>query len=87
MTVVIVDIGVGNISSVANALHYLGKEYLLTDDIEKINDSHHLILPGVGSVDGVIKALEKKNLYFLLESYSQERKAIFRYLCWYANFV
>ena len=77
MTVVIVDIGVGNISSVANALHYLGKEYLLTDDIEKINDSHHLILPGVGSFDGVIKALEKKNLYFLLRIIFSRKKSHF----------
>jgi glutamine amidotransferase len=81
VTVVIVDIGVGNISSVANALHYLGKKYLLTDNIEKINNSHHLILPGVGSFDGVIKALEKKKLIIPIKNHILKNEKPFLGIC------
>ena len=81
MTIVVADIGVGNIRSVANALNYLGVEHYLTDDIKKIENCKYLILPGVGSFDGVIDAIEKKKLNHPIKKHILEKKAPFLGIC------
>lgn len=45
----IVDYGMGNLGSVANALNHLGLDAEVLDDPEKITDHERLVLPGVGS--------------------------------------
>ncbi len=46
---VIIDYEAGNIRSVANALHYLGEEAVLSGDPAVIRSAERLILPGVGA--------------------------------------
>jgi imidazole glycerol-phosphate synthase subunit HisH len=45
----ILNIGIGNIRSVANAVHNLGYDPLIVTEHSQVDDISHLILPGVGS--------------------------------------
>ena len=47
--IVIIDYLINNLWSVQSALNSLGYNYKISNDIEVIKDSSHLILPGVGS--------------------------------------
>lgn len=49
--IVIIDYGVGNIGSIKNMLKKIGKESIISSDINTISKSIKLILPGVGSFD------------------------------------
>lgn len=44
----IVSLGIGNVTSVANAIHELGYEYCLVTASGPWDDLTHLVLPGVG---------------------------------------
>ncbi len=48
-TIIIIDYGMGNISSIRNMLRYLGYDSTLTNDRELIRSADRLILPGVGN--------------------------------------
>ena len=58
----IVDYGFGNITSVENAIEYLGYEPVICKSPEDITKAKHLILPGVGSFESGIDSLKKKRL-------------------------
>lgn len=47
--IAIVDYGVGNLMSVANALRYLGQESLITGEARELEQADAIILPGVGA--------------------------------------
>ena len=47
--VVILDYGIGNVKSIANALIEIGAEPVLSSDEKVIMDAEALILPGVGA--------------------------------------
>lgn len=53
----IIDYGMGNLHSVANALHYLGEDYILTDDKAKLDACDRIILPGVGAFPDAMERL------------------------------
>ena len=46
----IVDYGVGNLKSVANAMAYVGQQTLVTGDAGELERADAIILPGVGAV-------------------------------------
>lgn len=56
--IIIIDYGVGNISSVVNMLHYIGVESFLSRDQDVISNAHRLILPGVGAFDAAMARLK-----------------------------
>jgi len=65
--IVIVDYGVGNTYSVANAIKYLGYSKLsISDEESVINKADVLILPGVGAFEEAINNLRKRNLHQVL---------------------
>jgi len=45
----ILDLDLGNIGSVKNAVYELGYDYLVLKNEEEFDDITHLILPGVGT--------------------------------------
>ena len=55
----IIDYGVGNLGSLVNIHKRMGIDVEIADSIKLIDNSTHLILPGVGSFDA---AMEKMNL-------------------------
>lgn len=56
----IVDYGFGNLGSIKNMLDYLGHENEIVEEPEQILHSSKIILPGVGSFDQGMKALNEK---------------------------
>jgi len=67
--IAIVDYGMGNIASVANALEYLHFDFNISREREVIEKSTHIILPGVGSFREGMNQLSK---YGLKETLSRE---------------
>lgn len=66
LKVVIVDYGVGNTHSVANAIRSLDYRVEISDSEEKIVAADALILPGVGAFDKAIDNLRERHLEELL---------------------
>ena len=62
LKVVIVDYGVGNTHSVANAIKVLGYQVEISKEVDKIRNAHALILPGVGAFEKAINNLREHNL-------------------------
>lgn len=60
--IIIVDYGVGNLSSVKNALNSLGYESKISNNEKEIENAKGLILPGVGAFNDAITLLRKSGL-------------------------
>ncbi len=60
--IAIIDYGSGNLSSVKNALDYIGAESLITSDPSVIKKAERVIFPGVGSFGYMMKSLDEKGL-------------------------
>jgi len=69
--IAIVDTGGANIASVVNAFFRLGLESKLTDDAALIQDSPHVILPGVGAAEDSMNRLQDKGLVDVIRSLTQ----------------
>lgn len=68
MSIIIIDYGIGNLYSVANALKKVTKENVyITNDAKQIKKSNRIILPGQGAIKDCIKELKKKNIYWLIK--------------------
>ena len=60
--IVIIDYGLGNLASIANALEKLGISYQISANVETIKTAAGLILPGVGAARQGMKNLKAKGL-------------------------
>lgn len=60
--VAVIDLQISNLSSVTNALHFLGIEHAITRKASDVAAASHLILPGVGTFEAGIEALERQNI-------------------------
>ena len=59
MNVCVIDLGIGNISSLTSALTYLGaNNVVVTSDPSALVSATHIILPGVGAFDTAIRAAD-----------------------------
>lgn len=56
--ITVIDIGIGNVSSVGNALRHLGIPFRMSGKPEEINSAEQLIFPGVGNFAEAAKRLE-----------------------------
>ena len=63
----IIDLGIGNVGSIKNMIHRLGKYSLITNSSEDINKATKLILPGIGSFDNAISKLNNLGIKGVLE--------------------
>jgi imidazole glycerol-phosphate synthase subunit HisH len=64
--VAIVDSGVGNFGSIANALARVGGNPHIATTVADFVGATHIVLPGVGSFDSAIEALESRGLRAVL---------------------
>ncbi len=64
----IVDYGVGNLKSVANAMSYIGRQTLVTGDAGELEQADAIILPGVGAFPDAADKLREKGLDKVLVS-------------------
>lgn len=69
--IAIIDVSGNNLTSLANALKYLGFNYALTHDIKEIQKASHVILPGVGAAAYGMNALREHGLDELLPVLTQ----------------
>ena len=58
----IIDYGLGNIRAFANIYHELDVPYRFVTGPEDFDQLSHIILPGVGSFDSAVEALERNDL-------------------------
>ncbi len=63
----IIDYGMGNIHSVANALEKIGVSYVVSNKKEDLEKAKGLILPGVGAFPDCMANLDKHNLITLIK--------------------
>ena len=62
MTIAIVDVGMGNVGSVANMLRRVGAAAVRTDDPEVLASADGVVLPGVGAFDVGMARLGERGL-------------------------
>lgn len=62
MKTIIVDYEAGNLKSVANMLTFLGADFEITSDKNKILNARRIIFPGQGHFQQAMNNLEKKEL-------------------------
>ena len=62
MSVVIIDYGLGNLTSVYNALNFLGANPKITESPHDVKNAEKIILPGVGAFGDAMLGLEKRKL-------------------------
>jgi len=66
LRVTIVDYGAGNVPSIERALQRLGADSQRTTSPECISNAEVLLLPGVGHIAALVRALDEQNLRFPL---------------------
>lgn len=75
--IAIIDYGVGNIFSLMSSLKVIGADAVLTNDIETIEKSDRIILPGVGAFSDAIRLLRESGLDKVVISESKKGKPLF----------
>ena len=58
----VINYGLGNLYSVAGALHKLGYSYKVTSDRDELSQATHLVLPGVGAYGDGMKNIRELGL-------------------------
>lgn len=74
--VAIIDYGVGNLFSVRCAFERIGKEAVVTSDMEKIRAADRILLPGVGAYADAAKKLRESGMGALLKEEAVKGKPI-----------
>ena len=69
----IVDYGVGNLKSVANAMAYIGQQTLVTGDAGELERADAIILPGVGAFPDAADKLRASGLGQVLRVQSAKK--------------
>ena len=65
-----------NILNLTRAIKFLGYEAEITHNNQKIINSSHVILPGVGAFENAMKQLEKYNLHNTILEYAKLNKPL-----------
>ncbi len=60
--IAVIDYGAGNLSSVVNAIHYLGYQAHITNQPQEVINARAVILPGVGAAAEAMSSLKKLGL-------------------------
>lgn len=72
----IVDYGVGNLKSVANALSYIGQESRICDDARGLELADAIILPGVGAFPDAAERLRQSDLEAVLKKQAEKKPVL-----------
>ena len=70
--IAIIDYNAGNLKSVEKALHFLGKECVVTRDFYEIEQADKVILPGVGAFGDAMGQLKKYELDKVIREVTQK---------------
>lgn len=69
----IVDYGVGNLKSIANAMDYLGLPTQVTDDAGTLERADAIILPGVGAFPDAAERLRRSGLDKVVATQAEQK--------------
>ncbi len=72
----VVDYRAGNLTSVARALAYLGRECIVTSDPRILDGASHIIFPGVGAAGTAMANLREQGLDVWLRQWAAEGKPL-----------
>jgi glutamine amidotransferase len=72
----VLDYGMGNLSSVTNALNYLGVENKIINSTEGFLEISHLIIPGVGSYTKAMINIHEKGYYNPIKEFANSGNPI-----------
>jgi len=81
MKITIINLDSGNILSLNNMIRYIGFEPKISNNINEINESDIIFLPGVGSFDRMISNLKYKSLYNYFKDKENFSKKILVGIC------
>ena len=81
MKPIIIDLKVGNIHSLKSAINFLGINIKVSNKIDDINQSTHIILPGVGAFDSMAEEINEKNLENIIKENILIKKKPFLGIC------
>lgn len=76
MSVGIIDVGIGNIGSLRNALFSQGWDSKLVSRPSDLAELTHLLLPGVGAFSDAVKRLHDSNLFEPIKGFAAEGRPI-----------
>jgi len=62
MNILVIDVGISNLSSLCNCLKFLGANFYISNNKNNLEKASHIILPGVGYFDEFVKAIVKTDL-------------------------
>ena len=68
MNLLVIDTETSNLKSLSNALNYIGVKYSISSNAQQIKDATHIILPGVGAFDAVIRKFSNNGLLEALKN-------------------
>lgn len=77
----IIDLQTGNVASIANTLKYMNYDFKISINKIDINNSSHIILPGVGSYKNFMKKINEKNIIGILENNIIKKGKLFLGIC------
>ena len=77
----IIDYGAGNIASVANMVRYVGGESEIVNNPAMLEESQKILLPGVGSFDHGMSAIESNGWKLSLEKAALQRRVPLLGIC------
>ncbi|HEY9619563.1 MAG TPA: imidazole glycerol phosphate synthase subunit HisH [Crinalium sp.] len=80
-TVAIIDYGMGNLRSVANAISSLNYSVLITNEPKALTEASHIILPGVGAFGDAMHNLQTQGWISVLETEVREKGKPFLGIC------
>ena len=76
MNIGIIDYDAGNLKSVETALDFLGENYFVSSDPDKLIKSDKIIFPGVGEASSSMKILKSRSLDLFLKEYFKKGNPI-----------
>jgi len=79
--ILIIDYGMGNISSIANMIKKAGGVSTISKDPKDIKYFSKIILPGVGAFDNAIIKLKDKGYFYEIQNQSMKEKTIILGIC------
>jgi glutamine amidotransferase len=79
--IAIIDYGMGNLRSVANAFYSIKCQAFVTNKPEELCEASHIVLPGVGAFRDGIKNLQSAGWIKFLETEVIEKKKPFLGIC------
>ena len=81
MSIVVINTGTANITSVKNALNYLGANVVVSSDANDIARADKIVLPGVGAFAYAIKTLKEKNIIDEIRTGVMDKEKPFLGIC------